>query len=131
AHARANRLGRVYGADSGFVLFPDQETVRSPDAAFVSYEQFPSDERPRGFLRLAPDLAVEVLSPSDRIADALAKIAMHLDAGVRLVWLIDPARRSVTAFTPDAPPTVLPPGATLDGGEVLPGFAVPVADLFA
>ena len=80
---------------------------------------------------LAPDLAVEVLSPSDRIADALAKIAMYLDAGVRLVWLVDPASQTVTIFRPDAIPTKLDADDTLDGDEVLPGFTLPIAEIFS
>ena len=80
---------------------------------------------------LAPDLAVEVLSPSDRMADALAKIAMYLDAGVRLVWLVDPASQTVSIFRPDAIPTKLAADEILDGGEVLPDFAVAVVEIFS
>jgi Uma2 family endonuclease len=88
-------------------------------------------EPPDSFVPLAPDLAVEVLSPSDRMADALAKIAMYLDAGVRLVWLVDPASQTVTIFRPDAIPARLGAGEILDGGNVLPGFTVPVTEIFA
>ena len=80
---------------------------------------------------LAPDLAVEVLSPSDRIADALAKIAMYLDAGVRLVWLVDPADQTVTIFRPETTPSKLAADDTLDGGDVLPDFRVPVVEIFS
>ncbi len=86
---------------------------------------------PHSFVPLAPDLAVEVLSLSDRMADALAKIAMYLDAGVRLVWLVDPASQTVTIFRPDAVPMKLGAGETLDGGDVLPDFTVPVAEIFS
>ena len=80
---------------------------------------------------IAPDLAVEVLSPSDRMADAMSKVTMYLQAGVRLVWLIDPATLTVTIFRQDAAPKMVSEGDTLDGGDVLPGFSVPVAEIFA
>lgn len=128
---RPRGLGRLYSADGGFVLFPDRPTVRVPDAAFVRADRMPQGKARQSFPRLAPDLAVEVLSPSDRMADALAKIAMYLDAGVRLVWLVDPSSQTVTIFRPDAPPTKLGAGDTLDGGDVLPDFTVAVAEIFA
>ena len=128
-HLRPNRLGWVFSAETGFILFDDRQTVRSPDAAVVLRDRLAAP--PDSFVPLAPDLAVEVLSPSDRMAAALAKIAMYLDAGVHLVWLVDPAFQTVTVFRPDATPTKLTVGDTLDGGEVLPGFRVPVAEIFA
>ncbi len=125
-------LGYAFPADVGFVLFPDRRTMRSPDAAFVLRERLPSaGPELRSFVPIPPDIAVEVLSPSDRLSDALAKVAMYLKAGVRLVWLADPERQTVTVFTPDAPPVTLVPGAILDGGDVLPDLRLPVADLFA
>jgi Uma2 family endonuclease len=72
-----------------------------------------------------------VLSPSDRMVDALSKVAMYLQAGVRLVWLIDPDSTTITVFRPDAAPRTMGSGDTLDGGDVLPGFGVPVAEIFA
>ena len=80
---------------------------------------------------MAPDLAAEVLSPSDRMTDALSKITMYLQAGVRLVWLIDPESRTVVVFRSYAAPARRVAGDVLDGGEVLPGFSVPVAEIFA
>jgi Uma2 family endonuclease len=123
-------LGWAYPADAGFVLFPDRRTMRSPDAAFIRIERLPDPEDP-AFVALAPDLVVEVLSPSDRRGDALAKIGMYLNAGVRLAWLADPDRKTVTVFTTDAPPFTLAVGDTLDGDDVLPDLRIAVADLFA
>jgi Uma2 family endonuclease len=128
-HVRPRRLGWVFPADTGFVLFDDRATVRSPDAAFVRLDRLP--ELPNTFVPVAPDLAAEVLSPSDRMADALAKVAMYLDVGVRLVLLIDPETQTITVFRPDGPLTKLSVGDTLDGGDVLPGFSIPVAEIFA
>lgn len=126
---RPRRLGEVYSADAGFVLFPDRRVVRVPDVAFVRAERL-VDLDEDGFLRLAPDLAVEVRSPTDRTADVLAKIGMYLDAGVRLVWLVEPAARSVTVYAPGREPRRLGADDRLDGEAVVPGFAVDVAELF-
>jgi len=128
-HVEPNEFGWAFPAETGFVLFADRTTVRSPDAAVVTRDRLA--EPPDSFVPLAPDLAVEVLSPSDRMADALAKIAMYLDAGVRLVWLVDPASQTVTIFRPDTIPTKLGVDENLDGGEVLPDFAVAVAEIFS
>ena len=129
-HVRPNKLGRVYSADGGFVLFPDRETVRVPDVAFVRADRMPQGEARRHFPRLAPDLVVEVLSPTDRASDVLAKVAMYLDAGVPLIWLIDPDERAVTVLAANMAPVTLHAGDTLDGGEVLPDFQIAVADIF-
>ena len=88
-------------------------------------------ELPDSFVPMAPDLAVEVLSPSDRMADALAKVAMYLQAGTPLVWLVNPATRTVVVFRSEMDPVTLGESDTLDGGDVLPGFSVPVAEIFA
>jgi Uma2 family endonuclease len=130
-HIRAHRLGRGYGAETGFVLFQDRQTVLAPDVAFVSAERLPAEEDRDRFARLAPDFVVEVLSPSDRMGDALKKVALYLEAGVRLVWLVDPRKKTVTVFRPDAAPETFAGTMTIDGGDVLPGFSIPVAELFS
>ncbi len=124
----ANDLGWAFPPETGFILFGDRATVRSPDAAFVRRDRLSgfSDR----FVPLAPDLAVEVLSPSDRMVDALSKVTMYIQAGVPLVWLVDPASLTVTVFRPDAAPKTFGEGDILDGGEVLPGFSLPLAEIF-
>ena len=129
-HVRAGRLGRVYGAEGGFVIFPDRQTVLAPDVAFVTAERAPQGEARKRFPRLAPDLAVEVRSPSDRYGDLLGKVALYLQAGVRVVWVVDPNSRTVTIFRPDANAVTLDDTMTIDGGEVLPDFSAPIADFF-
>jgi Uma2 family endonuclease len=103
--------------------------VRSPDAAVVLRNRLA--ELPDSFVPMAPDLAVEVLSPSDRMADALAKVAMYLQAGTPLVWLVNTATRTVVVFRSEMDPVTLAGSDTLDGGDVLPGFSVPVAEIFS
>ena len=127
-YVEPNRLGWAFPAAAGCVLFDDRATVRSPDAAVVLRERLP--EPPDSFIPLAPDLTVDVLSSSDRMVDALSKVAMYLQAGVRLVWLIDPASLTVNVFRPDAAPLTLRAGDALDGGNVLPGFSLPVTTIF-
>ena len=126
---RQNDFGRAVADGAGFILFDDRAVVRSPDVAFISRDRLPTIVE--GFVPVAPDLAVEVLSPTDRRSDELAKIAMDLQAGVRLVWLIDPDPKTVTVFAEDQPVSVIGSDGVLDGGEVLPGFSVAVAEIFA
>jgi Uma2 family endonuclease len=112
------------------VLFPDRETVRVPDVAFVRTERMPQGEARRHFPRLAPDLVVEVLSPTDRASDVLAKVAMYQEAGVPLIWLVDPEVQTVTVLATNLPPVTLHPGDTLNGGNVLPDLQIAIADIF-
>jgi Uma2 family endonuclease len=130
-HVRAGRLGRLYGADGGFVLFPDRPTVRVPDVAFVRAERMPQGQARKSFPRLAPDLVVEVLSPSDRTSEVVVKLEMYQEAGVPLIWLVDPDNETVTVIAAGHPTRVLKQGDTLDGGDVLLGFTVPVAEIFS
>jgi Uma2 family endonuclease len=130
SHVVPRKLGKIYGADGGFVIFPGRDLMRVPDVAFVSADRLPPPAEHRGFLRLAPDLVVEVVSPSDRMTDVMAKVAMWLEAGVGLVWVVEPDERVVTVVGPDRTPRRLGVGDELDGGEVLPDFRVAVAELF-
>ncbi|MDQ3693598.1 MAG: Uma2 family endonuclease [Chloroflexota bacterium] len=126
-----NGLGLVYGADTGFILAEDPLQLRLPDVGYVSYERLPADFDDGGYPRVAPDLAVEVLSPSDRSVPVLAKVMTWLEAGTALVWLVDPEAETVTVFGSAASPRVVTIDQTLDGGDVLPGLMLPVRDIFA
>ncbi|MBL8129067.1 MAG: Uma2 family endonuclease, partial [Chloroflexia bacterium] len=106
-HVRPRMLGRVYSAEAGFVLFPERETVRVPDVAFVRADRMPQGEARWHFPRLAPDLAVEVLSPTDRDRDVRAKIAMYQEARVPLIWIVDPQVRTVTVLALGQEPVTL------------------------
>ena len=123
------RLGDVLGAETGFRLSRDPDTVRAPDAAFVAAARIPEGAAARGFAEMAPDLVVEVVSPSDRATDVLDKAQAWLAAGVRIVWVLYPDQRLAIVYDGAA---VAHRGVddVLDGGEVLPGLQLPVADLF-
>jgi Uma2 family endonuclease len=123
-------LGELFDGQTGFILRRRPDVVRCPDVAFVAAARLPGGVR-GGPLELAPDLAVEVLSPSNTAAEMLRKLNDYLTHGVRLVWEIDPDARSVVVHTPDAPARWLAIGDTLDAAAVLPGFTTPVASLFA
>jgi Uma2 family endonuclease len=125
---RERNLGRVMG-NVGFTLESDPDTVLGPDVSFVRGDRLPS-RGGRAFPTMAPDLAVEVLSPSNTASEIARKLAIYRAAGVDLVWVLDPESRSVSIYTPTGA-ALLTEGDTLDGGDVLPGFAIPVADLFA
>jgi Uma2 family endonuclease len=127
--ADRHALGDVFSADTGYVLFEDPPTVRVPDVSFVSVARLPSPEDSIRFGRMAPDLAVEVISPSNTATEIIEKIADYLNAGTRLLWIVEPRRRCVTVHRADEV-RLLREGDELEGYEVLPGFSVPVARIF-
>ena len=129
-HVRNRNLGRVFAAETGFVLRRDPDTVRAPDVAFVAAERLKAEETPTGFVEAAPDLAVEVVSPGDSTAAVQDKVQDWLEAGARLVWVVCPRTRSVVVHRPGHPVETLHAGDVLEGGSVLEDFAVPVRDLF-
>jgi len=112
------------------VLRRDPDTVRAPDVAFVRTDRVPPPDERRKFAELAPDLVAEVTSPSDRVGEVNSKVAQWLDAGVRLVWVVDPESRIVVAHQPGGVAHLLRGDDVLDGGDVLPGFSLPLRDLF-
>ena len=123
---RAQGLGIVVAAETGFTLAQNPDTVRAPDAGFVRRERVP-DPLPRGYAPMAPDLVVEVLSPDDRPGEVLAKVADWLRAGTALVWVVDPIRRSARTYRADGTESYHGEHDSLDGEDVLPGFALPLA----
>lgn len=118
--------GGVVLADVGAILARDPDTVRGPDIAFYSTDRIPESGYSGGFWG-PPDLAVEILSPSNRSPDVTAKVADYVAAGVRLVWVLDPQARSVAVHRPGAPTRVLRSDGILEGEDVLPGFRLPLA----
>ena len=128
-HVRAHRLGVCFADSTGYTLPNLVDTVRAPDASYVSASRLPEEGVGSGFLELAPDLAVEVLSPSETAADLEGKLADYRVAGTLLVWVIDPVARTVTVID-GAVVTTLSSKDTLVGGAVVPGFSCPVNELF-
>ena len=129
-HVEARQLGEVVAAETGFLIARNPDTVRAPDAAFISKEHVPPDGLPEGFIPFAPDIAVEVLSPSDSQLDVEEKIEEWLKAGAALVWVVNPRGRTVTVHRSARDPRVLRGNDVLDGEDVCPGFSVKVAELF-
>ena len=129
-HIDLTGAGAVFVGDVGFTLRRDPDTVRGPDIAFVSKDRVP-DPIPSSFLEFAPDLVVEILSPSDRPGEVLAKVGDWLDAGARLVWVIDPERRLARVYKADGTEHMLDATAQLLGDDVLPGFRCALASILA
>jgi Uma2 family endonuclease len=125
---RTHPSGRLLVAETGFVLSTNPDAVRAPDVAFVRNERIP-DPLPRGYARFAPDLVVEVLSPDDRPGEVLEKVADWLGAGTRLVWVIDPERRTGRVHRPDGTVMMLNELDALDGEDLLPGFSRRLAEV--
>jgi Uma2 family endonuclease len=129
-HVRPAGLGVVY-PQTGFACFPDDPTrVRKPDVAFVAADRLPGGRSPRGWIKVAPDLAAEVVSPHDLYEEVEGKVNEYLAVGVRLVWVVSPGSRTVLVRRPDGTAAVVGPAGTLSGEDVLPGFKCPLADLF-
>ncbi len=126
----ANQLGEVVVGEPGFRLTVDPDTVRAPDIAFVRRERLVATTRTRGYWPGAPDLAVEVISPNDRYTDVDDKVADWLQHGVRLVFVVNPRRRTVAVHRPGQPVRVLSGDDLLDAEDVVPGWTLRVGDLF-
>lgn len=127
--AREKGLGIVV-TETGFLLNVEPPTVRGPDAAFIARENLPAALPPRGFWTVAPDLAVEVVSPSNTAGEMQEKVLEYLECGARLVWVVDPATRSVAAYRSREDIRLLTAGDALEGGDVLPGFRLSLSELF-
>ncbi|MDQ4097210.1 MAG: Uma2 family endonuclease [Actinomycetota bacterium] len=123
-------LGQVVAGDPGFVLARGPDTVLAPDVAFVRADRLPAPEHRHRFAELAPDLVVEVVSPSDRPGEVTEKAVRWVEAGVRLTWMVHPDQRMVAVYQPGAAVRLVHEDGELDGGDVLPGFRLAVADLF-
>ena len=128
-HVRDHDLGSVFGAETGFRLSRDPDTVRAPDVSFIRQERIDAIGIPKEYFPEAPDLAVEVISPGDTAEEVDSKIRLWLAAGVRLVWVIHPGGRSATVYRSMSDVEVLIESDILDGGDVVPGFTCRVRDV--
>ena len=128
-HVRQRGLGWVFAAEAGFRLRRSPDLLRCPDAAFVSAARLP-EGIPAGVIDGAPDLAVEVLSPSNTASEMQRKLVDYLRYGSKAVWVVDTGARSVAVHPAGALPRLLEGDDPLEGGDVLPGFSVPASALF-
>ena len=129
-YVEGNDLGELLASEVGFFLQRDPDTVRAPDAAFIAKDRLPPEGIPVGFVDTIPDLVVEVVSPNDRAGQLQAKVEQWIEYGVKVVWLVNPERRSITVYRSLSDVQVLHEDDTLTGEPVLPGFTCPVAEIF-
>lgn len=127
---RANKLGQVYAAETGFKLASNPDTVRAPDAAFVSQKRLDEVGPGQSYWPGAPDLAVEVVSPNDLYTEVSERVAEWLEAGSSMVVVVNPRSRQVFVHLSPTDVKVLGGAYTLDGGEVVPGWQLPIRELF-
>jgi Uma2 family endonuclease len=128
-HVAEHGLGMTFGAETGFIIARNPDTVRAPDVAFVATERVPNP-LPVGFFPGPPDLAVEVLSPSDRASEVTAKTRGWLAAGCREVWIVDPESKTITLHRAEGTIAQLVSADILESPILLPGFRKPLAELF-
>jgi len=129
-YVEQNNLGTVYAAETGFRLSSNPDTVRAPDVAFVSARRIEEVGESQGYWPGAPDLAVEVISPEDVYAEGEEKVLDWLEAGTRLVAVVNPRKRTVTVYRSLSDIVVLTDENILDGSDVVPGWKMAVKDLF-
>jgi Uma2 family endonuclease len=123
-------LGRIFGAETGFLLRRNPDTVRAPDFAFIANEHLPPVEPEDAYWPGAPDLAVEVLSPGDTSGEVAEKVEEWLTCGCAAVWVLDPKLRTVTIYESATKARIVTAGETLVGDPVVPGFSCAVDGLF-
>lgn len=126
----SQELGWLLNSDASYQIFPNGK-IRKPDVSFIRVGRLPGERMPDGYLKLAPDLAVEVISPNDVHYETDQKVDEYLKAGVRLVWVVNPVIRTVLIYRVDGSIAGVREPGELDGEDVLPGFRCGVAGLFA
>jgi Uma2 family endonuclease len=130
-YCRTKNLGRFFNSEALYRCFPNRpNTVRKPDVSFIRRERLPIDWAEQTYLSVAPDLAVEVVSPNDSAYDVDEKTEQYIAAGVKLVWVVNPEQRLVHIHRGDGTVAKLAEKDVLDGEDVVPGFRCPVVDIF-
>ena len=129
-YVAATGAGLAFGAETGFMIERNPDTVRAPDIAFIHREHIPAGGLPQGFWPGAPDLAVEVVSPGDTTREVEEKANDWLRGGAMAVWAVNPRLKTVSVYSADGTVAALAEGSILDGGDVLPGFRCQVSELF-
>jgi Uma2 family endonuclease len=128
-HIMANNLGYGFGAETGFLIKRDPDSLLAPDFAFVVHDQMPQPI-PDEFPDFAPRLVIEVVSPSNTAAEILQKVTLFLEAGSRLVWVVYPIQKKVVVHRPGGEATTLGIDDSLSGEDVFPGFSMDIAKIF-
>ncbi len=126
---KKTRLG-IAVVEVGFLLGRDPDTVLAPDVAFISEKSLKKHGRTLSYYPTPPDLAVEVVSPSDAMTEVKEKVRRYLSAGTKIVWVASPKRQAVTQYAPGVAPVIWGIDDDIDGGELLPGFRMAVRDVF-
>ncbi|HEV2704580.1 MAG TPA: Uma2 family endonuclease [Pyrinomonadaceae bacterium] len=129
-YVEEHELGEVYAAETGFLLRREPDTVLAPGVAYVARERADAVGESRGYFPSAPELAVEVLSPSDTVRETEEKVSAWLEYGTKLIWVVSPKLRHVTVYRSLTDIEVLTENDSLDGERVVPGFSYPVNALF-
>lgn len=130
-HVDEKQLGVTFAAETGFLISTKPDTVRAPDVAFLNTEKWATVKEETGYLPIAPDLVVEVVSPNDASSAVEAKAQMWLEAGVRLVMVVDPEVQTVRVYRDASRIEVLRSGETFDAGDVVDGWKVKIEQIFA
>lgn len=130
-YVKSQRLGKLYLAETGFKLRSNPDTVRAPDIAFIRRERVEQAGSVTDYWNGAPDLAVEVVSPGDTVSEVEEKVKEWLEAGAGMVWIVSPKLKTITVYRSLTDIVTLTEKDTLDGGEVVPSFQIPVAEIFA
>ena len=129
-YVESHQLGIVLVDGIGYILSRDPDTVRVPDVSYISRDRLPESGPPSSMLDIVPILAVEVVSPSNSAAELRRRTRDYLDAGVEQVWIVWPEDQSISVYAGSTTPVEYATDDSFDGGDVLPGFSIPVADLF-
>lgn len=130
-YVQAQKLGRVYAAETGFTVSTNPDTVLAPDVAFVSTERLSLISRREGYFPGVPDLAVEVISPNDRYSEVEEKVRLYLGRSTPMVVIVDPRTETLKVYRSPNEVQILTKEDTLEGGEVVPGWTLSLSDLFA
>lgn len=130
-HVDANGLGRAYIAETGFKIYSNPDTVRAPDAAFVSRERLEATGEVEGYWPGAPDFVAEVVSPNDTHSEVVEKALEWLEASCRMILVVEPKRKTATVYRSREDIRILTEGDSIDGADVVPGWRLPVAEIFA
>lgn len=130
-HIKAHNLGVVCAAETGFLISQEPDTVRAPDIAFITRERVEKAGTIKSYWIGAPNLAVEVTSPGDTVRQVEEKVAEWLDAGAQIVWVVSPKLHTVTVYRSLTDIVTLTEKDTLDGGNIVPGFQIKIAEIFA